>query len=251
MNFRSAIITVLPVIARLKASLLLLLMFCASGVAAQPSTADPPTYLSNISALLERQWPTNRTVTIVFHGHSVPAGYFRTPVVDTFNAYPYLLHRKLKDRFPFAVINCIVTAIGGENSESGANRFQRDVLSLRPDVVVIDYSLNDRPLGIPRAQAAWRRMIELALQMQVKVILLTPSIDLKAKLDDPNDPLNQQAQMVRGLAREYHVGLVDSLAAFKEAIRRGDRPEDLMSQSNHPNRKGHDLIAAELAKWFP
>ena len=60
---------------------------------------------NDVVAALKATWPGNRTVNIVCHGHSVPAGYFKTPVVDTFNAYPHLLHRGLKDRFPFAVIN--------------------------------------------------------------------------------------------------------------------------------------------------
>ena len=89
--------------------------------AVDPAGAKPDTYLSGVVTELTRQWPANRTVNIVCHGHSVPAGYFRTPVVDTFNAYPHLLHRGLKERFPYAVVNVIVTAIGGENSESGAN----------------------------------------------------------------------------------------------------------------------------------
>ncbi|MEK5235702.1 hypothetical protein NST99_08380 [Paenibacillus sp. FSL L8-0470] len=32
-----------------------------------------------------------RTLNIVCHGHSVPSGYFATPIVDTFHAYPHLL----------------------------------------------------------------------------------------------------------------------------------------------------------------
>ena len=58
------------------------------------------------------------------------------------------------------VINVIVTAIGGENSESGAARFATDVLCHKPDVVTIDYALNDRDLGLVRAEQAWRQMIE-------------------------------------------------------------------------------------------
>ena len=36
---------------------------------------------------------SNHTVNLVCHGHSVLAGYFKTPEVRTFDAYPYLLHR--------------------------------------------------------------------------------------------------------------------------------------------------------------
>ncbi|HUA64834.1 MAG TPA: SGNH/GDSL hydrolase family protein [Alphaproteobacteria bacterium] len=218
---------------------------------AQPAPADPKTYLADVCAELTKCWPTNRTVNIVCHGHSVPAGYFRTPAVHTFDAYPYLLHRGLAERFPHAVINVIVTGIGGENSEQGAKRFQRDVLNLRPDVVTIDYGLNDRAIGLARSERAWRRMIEMSLARRVRVILLTPTPDLAAHLDDPNDPLNQHAEQIRELAAEYHVGLVDSLALFQANVRSGTPLNDLMAQSNHPNRRGHEIVAAGLLNWFP
>ena len=105
---------------------------------ATPAIADERTYLADVCAELSKSWPANRTVNIVCHGHSVPAGYAKTPAVQTFDAYPFLLHRGLNERFPHAVVNVIVTAIGGENSEQGAKRFARDVLSMRPDVVTID-----------------------------------------------------------------------------------------------------------------
>jgi lysophospholipase L1-like esterase len=206
--------------------------------------------LHSVVVELSRQWPQNRTVNIVCHGHSVPAGYFKTPVVDTFNAYPHLLHRGLKERFPYAVMNVIVTAIGGENSEAGAQRFERDVLTLRPDIVTIDYALNDRGIGVARAEAAWKAMIARAKAAGAKVILLTPTPDTTASLDDPNEPLNQHAAQIRRLARENEVALVDSLAAFRTRVRAGEPLDSFMSQFNHPNRKGHELVAAELLKLF-
>ena len=224
---------------------------CGLCVGGAQGVASPQSYLAEVSASLTRHWPTNHTVNIVCHGHSVPAGYFKTPVVDTFNAYPHLLHKALKERYPYAVLNVIVTAIGGENSESGAKRFERDVISLRPEVVTIDYALNDRGIGLARAEAAWRSMITNAVQHGIKVILLTPTPDLKAKLNDLNDPLNQQAEQIRALAKEYGVGLADSLAAFKDAIKNGAKLEELMAQVNHPNRKGHEIVVGELVKWFP
>jgi acyl-CoA thioesterase I len=213
--------------------------------------ADTTNYLQPVVMELEKTWPTNRRVHIVCHGHSVPAGYFKTPIVDTFHAYPHLLHVAVKERFPRAVVNVIVTAIGGENSVAGAARFERDVLSLRPDVVTIDYALNDRPLGLAKAREAWVSMIRKSQAAGAKVILLTPSPDLRSKLDDPNDPLNQHAEQVRALAAEFHVGLVDSLALFKAENARGTKMDDLMSQSNHPNAHGHGLIAKELSRIFP
>lgn len=225
-------------------------MLIAAGIWIAAQLASPAEFSKPLVALLEAEWPKNRTVTIVCHGHSVPAGYFKTPVVQSFDAYPHLLHVAIKQRFPHAVVNVTVTAIGGEESESGAARFERDVLALRPDVVTIDYGLNDRRLGLERAKRAWSSMIERAQAAGAKVILLTPSWDLSAKPDDPKDPLFQHAAQIRELAKQYHTGLADSLDAYLQARSKGTKVEDLMSQVNHPNRAGHELILKGLLPWF-
>jgi len=214
--------------------------------------ADPNTYLAGVVAELEKSWPANRTVNLVFHGHSVPAGYFATPTVDTFNAYPHLVHVEVKRRFPRAVLNAIVTAIGGENSEMGARRFEDDVLPHRPDVLFIDYGLNDRALGLPRADRAWRRMIEASLSARLPVILLTPTHDetqAAGYAGEDRDLLPAHADQIRRLADEYGLGLADSFAAF-ERYGRTASIRDLLSWVNHPNRRGHELVAGEILPWF-
>ncbi len=62
-----------------------------SGVA-RAGDVLPETLLS----ALDVQWPRNRAINIVFHGHSVPAGYHRTPDVKPFESYPYLVYQALK-----------------------------------------------------------------------------------------------------------------------------------------------------------
>ena len=243
----------MPKITRFLLLCTVLLVCVPFGRAAESTSAsaNAKTYLAEMTASMAVTWPKNRTLNIVCHGHSVPSGYFKTPVVDTFNAYPHLMHVGLKQRFPHAIMNVIVTGIGGENSESGAKRFATDVLNHKPSLITIDYALNDRRLGLERAKIAWATMIEQAQAQQLKIILLTPTPDQAAKLDDPNDPLNQHAEQIRQLAATYHIGLVDSLAAFKQQIAAGTPLKDLMSQGNHPNRQGHDVVVAALLTWFP
>lgn len=214
-------------------------------------SAQPEDYLATTTVELQKKWPKNRTINIVCHGHSVPAGYFKTPVVDTFNAYPHLMHVALKKRYPHAVINVIVTGVGGETSLKGAQRFENDVLTHHPDVLFIDYALNDRRVGLEKSKKSWEMMINAALEKGIKVILLTPTGDSRSKLDDVNDPLNQHAEQIRLLAKDHEVGLADSLAAYKRYIAEGGTLKDILSHVNHPNRKGHDLVVDELMKWFP
>jgi acyl-CoA thioesterase I len=208
--------------------------------------ADPRTYLAPLTEELAKPWPKNRAVHIVCHGHSVPAGYFKTPVVDSLHAYPHLLHRALKERFAHAVLNVIVTAIGGEESESGAKRFEREVLCHRPDLVLIDYSLNDRRIGLERAAAAWTQMIQATQQRSLKLILCTPTLDNGDLVE-----LRKHAAQVRELATRHGVGLADSFGRWEKAIAEGTPREALLSQSNHPNEAGHTLVVEELLRWFP
>jgi len=215
--------------------------------------ADKGTYLADIVAVLRAHWPENRRINIVCHGHSVPTGYFATPVVDTFNAYPHLLHRGLKQRFPFAVINVIVTGVGGEDSESGAARFEDEVLCHRPDIVTIDYGLNDRRIGLEAAYGAWNRMIESCREYGAKMILLTPTADktqLPGRPAEDAAPLREHAEQIRRLAEAHDIGLADSLALFAAYARENDLT-DLLSWINHPNRNGHEIVARALMRWFP
>ncbi|QEC52421.1 SGNH/GDSL hydrolase family protein [Anseongella ginsenosidimutans] len=214
------------------------------------SAAGAGSYLDSVKAELQKQWPHNRTINLVFHGHSVPSGYFKTPEVRTFDAYPYLVLKELKSLYPNAVINVIVTAIGGENSVQGAKRFRDEVLSHRPDVLFIDYALNDRGPGIEKSRAAWEEMIARALENDVKVILLTPSPDLRVDIGQAGNELEKFTGMIRELAKKHRVGLADSYGQFRRAALAGKDLEEFMSQVNHPNRKGHELIAAEIMEYF-
>lgn len=224
--------------------LILLLSFQTS------TTADPDSYLNNLKTEMKKEWPKNRTINLVFHGHSVPAGYFKTPVVNTLEAYPYQVLRTLKAEYPFAVINIINTSIGGENSESGAKRFETEVLNHKPDVLFIDYALNDQGIGLQRAKVAWEKMISTAIKKGIKVILLSPSPDQRVNILEAGNVLEQHTRQIKNLSEKYGTGLVDSYELFRQKVISGQRVADFMSQVNHPNEKGHALIADEVVKYF-
>lgn len=81
--------------------------------------------LEQVRQELQKTWPDNKTINLVFHGHSVPSGYFNTPNVRTLQAYPQQVLQAVKEIYPYAVVNSITTGIGGENSEQGIKRFKK------------------------------------------------------------------------------------------------------------------------------
>ncbi len=208
-------------------------------------------YLDEELDELSKRWPENRMVNIVCHGHSVPAGYFATPFVDTLHAYPHLLLKLIKERFPFACVNVIVTAIGGENAVSGEKRFEKEVLCHNPDIITIDYALNDRGIGLEKAKKAWESMIETALEHKKKVILLTPTWDNSFYDQNENwNLLKAHAEQVRELAKAYNIGLADSFAAWEKRIEETSDLAQYLSHVNHPTNKGHEIVADEIGRYF-
>lgn len=212
--------------------------------------ADPNTYLNNIKTELQKKWPDNRTINLVFHGHSVPTGFGATPNVNRLVAYPFQVLKEVNEKYPYSIVNVITTSIGGENSVAGEKRFKKDVLPMKPDVVFIDYALNDRASGLEKAKKADEEMIKLALKKHIKVILMTPSPDLSVDITKSGNILEQFTNMLIGLAKQYNIGLANSYAAFEKIAKSGEDLHKYMAQVNHPNEKGHEVIANVIMKYF-
>ena len=58
-----------------------LLVLVVSFAHCQVVLAESAGYLAELVQRCEIDWPKNETINIVCHGHSVPAGYFKTPVI--------------------------------------------------------------------------------------------------------------------------------------------------------------------------
>lgn len=210
-----------------------------------------PDHAADVRRLFEeltKEWPANRAVNVVFHGHSVPAGYHQTPQVKPFESYPLMVYQGLNARFPTAVVNSIVTAIGGENSAQGAARFRRDVLRHQPDLVLIDYAINDTNLSLGEMERAWRDMVKVARKDHVVLVLVTPTGTVPHDLGDPTDPLSVRAELIRSLGREHGLPIADVSARWQEAIDAGTPKESLLSHYYHPNKAGHEIAAAEILR---
>lgn len=88
--------------------------------------------LPNAGAKLER----GENLTVVFIGGSITRGGGESGYVRT-------VEKWLREKWPNSAINVINAGISGTDSNFGAKRYDRDVLIHEPDLVLIEFAVND------------------------------------------------------------------------------------------------------------
>jgi lysophospholipase L1-like esterase len=114
----------------------------------------------------------------------------------------------------------------------------------------IDYALNDTGIGVETSRKAWEQMVKAALKKKIKIILLTATPDQRVDLLSKETDLQKICNQVVELSKEYKIGLNDNYTVFQQLVSSGEKIADYMSQVNHPNEKGHQLIVDGIMKYF-
>lgn len=210
-----------------------------------------------------------RTITLIAFGDSTTAP--RGPIKVFADCLQEDLPRK------GLAIDVVNAGVGGNTTAAGRARFIEDVLDRKPDIVVIQFGINDSAVDVWKKPPATQPRVAIdryttnlefyanALQAQERtVILMTPNPirwtpTLRRMYGKtpyrPNDSdgfnvmLKTYADAMRKVARRKNVPLVDVYVAF-EAY--GQAPEhsvdDLLLDGMHPNGKGHRIVADLLIK---
>lgn len=206
----------------------------------------PRTPLPRLAQRLADRQP----ITVVCLGDSVTGRYYHTGGI---RAYPELLVEHLRHRWPDSAVEVRNAGISGHTTLDGLNRLERDVLVHQPQVVTIQFGLNDMvrvPPDTFRANLA--TLVSRCREAGAEVVLCTPNGILDPRLRGGEgrsvETLEQFANITRALAADLRTPLCDLLAGYQAVARHDPRQfRLLMSDQIHPNLDGHRLNAAELA----
>ena len=134
------------------AVLMILASLFAMGIPASAASTPKANYKYNaFSKYIEYRQPLTHTYTcltqkkelnVVYFGGSVTAGYGSND--GSKYSWRALSGKWLQDNFPQAKINLMNTAIGANGTFLGTYRVQRDVIALKPDLLFLEYAINDR-----------------------------------------------------------------------------------------------------------
>lgn len=183
--------------------------------------------------------------TIVCFGDSITAGY------AVRRGFPSFLLESLRQRFPDSKIEMINSGISGDTSQDGLGRLDWAVLSYEPDLVTINFGINDCVLGLSLEE------FEMNLVEMVRRIRAGPDSEILLLSSQPleSPPYDQRVldyyQTVERVAKEMNVGFVDVYGAWMKRVRAGMPLDSLILPGlDHPNEAGYKIIAEEVISLF-
>ena len=192
--------------------------------------------MTRLKNLMKRA-ANGESLVIGFLGGSITQGSLSsTPET----CYAYLVYEWWKKSFPNAEFSFVNGGIGGTTSHYGGARAWKDVLCYRPDIVTVDFSVNDDA----------NEFFEETYEGTLRRLLAAPSAPAVVVLNNVFYDTGKNAQDYHNrIADHYgipHVSIKDTIYPDVESgkiVRADITPDNL-----HPNDKGHRLVADEICK---
>lgn len=192
--------------------------------------------MTRLKNLMKRA-ANGESLVIGFLGGSITQGSLSsTPKT----CYAYLVYEWWKKSFPNASFSFVNGGIGGTTSHYGGARAWKDVLCYRPDIVTVDFSVNDDA----------NEFFEETYEGTLRRLLAAPSDPAVVVLNNVFYDIGKNAQNYHNrIADHYgipHVSIKDTVYPDVESgkiVRADITPDNL-----HPNDKGHSLVADEICK---
>lgn len=206
----------------------------------------------------------------VFDLFTDPAGEY-TPHYLPDLSYAALLGRKLNEMYPAAAVTMLNAGISGDNSRGGLERLERDVLYFRPDLVLVNFGLNDSMNPDPDAGvAAYEKnmtgIFERILASGAEAMLVTPNfmcsyvppivvgdklrgIAEEAARVQNEGVLTRYVEAARAAADRLGVPVADAYRRWERMRDAGVDTTALLSNGiNHPTAEMNSLFVEEIIR---
>ena len=215
-------------------------------------------------------YPHTKTPVIAFFGDSVTHGAFECIqgstagcIYDFDAVYHERLRRMLLTVNPWLPVSIINAGVAGDNAPLALNRLERDVISHKPHICVVNFCLNDLGETGEEYTAALREIFTRLIAAEIRPVLLTPSM-LNTYVHPDTIPMyrdfaavtaawHQSGRMdtyvdaAKALAAELGVAVADAYAKWKALEAEGmDVTANLANYINHPSRELHRIFADVL-----
>jgi hypothetical protein len=146
-----------------------------------------------------------------------------------------------KSTFPYTPVNYINAGIGATDSYIGVHRADRDVIACSPDVIIVEFSVNDTDEFLnPRTYDSLLRKLLVSGKSPAVILLFTVMQDGKSMQDEHMK-----------LGTLYGLPMISYKNAVFPEIESGSlRWEDISSDDVHPSSAGHSIISQLVISYL-
>ncbi|MCB9784816.1 MAG: SGNH/GDSL hydrolase family protein [Candidatus Omnitrophica bacterium] len=217
--------------------------FLGQAAPGQEDSTKKTSEVERIKILLQSEEP----ITWVITGDSITHG-----ALHTHGARSYPEHFAERVRWELGRVRDVVinTGISGDTVPGLLNDLDHRVLRFKPTVVSIMMGMNDAVKGEEGRelfQEKYRELIErLKKETEALILLHTPNPITPAA--DRRQDLPAYSEIIREIAKEYEVALVDQERMWKDYLSKGRNDLNYLLNDGtiHPNAAGHILFAHNL-----
>lgn len=160
-------------------------------------------------------------------------------------AYAALVFKWFQRTFPTSKCRYVNAGIGATTSQFGAARVKEDVLAFKPDLVFVDFSVNDNDEAPFTSREIFKESYEGLLRQLLYDISSRPAVVLLHNVwyDDGHS----EEAMHAALGTYYDVMSISIRQSVYEELLAGHiKIEEISPDALHPNDRGHALLAAVI-----
>jgi len=191
-----------------------------------------------------------KPTTIAYFGGSITAGAGASDSGKT--SWRALTTAWFRRQYPKTQITEVDASIGGTGSDFGAFRLQRDVLDKKPDLVFIEFAVNDTGTPAPTVKRAIEGIVR-----HIRIADPTTEICFVYTLAQSMLPDFQQGRLPAAvflhdvIAAHYHISSVNVGAAAAAQINSGNLIwADFSKDVCHPTDAGYSLYADTITSFL-
>ena len=233
-----------------------LLVGWATGV--NCAAAEPPQYAPVAAELIQPRGGLGNVLGKLRRGEQVRIAYLGGSITAA-NGWRVKSRKWFAEAFPQANVSEIHAAIGGTGSDLGVFRVQRDALQHRPDLLFVEFAVNDGAAPVHRIWKAMEGIVRQAWSVNSRMdvcFVYTFRVGFEDELRRGWCP--QAASAMELLAEHYNIPsvnfgkqIVDLETAGKLIFKADNAPQEgqvhFSKDGVHPLDGGHVLYAKLLA----
>ncbi|MDE5741854.1 MAG: SGNH/GDSL hydrolase family protein, partial [Oscillospiraceae bacterium] len=157
------------------------------------------------------------------------------------NSYASKFNDWWVNKFPSAKVNFVNAGIGGTNSYLGVHRVDDQLLAYNPDVVIVEFSVNDGDKVMNRYSYDSLVRKILGHSSNPAVMLLFTTMDNGTSLQDVHKEIGEAYNLPM---ISYHDVVYPEVAAGTLLWK------DISPDNIHPNDAGHDIINQLISRYL-